>query len=616
MFNKKALLKTGLFVSFLVYFWISFTSAATFKLSLSSTGMLNSSNLSPVHFGDNGNNFGWFFYFSNGEDYSSGNVGTEIKWRNSEENQEVTYTCNQTMKWFYYNSERWERLWPLDEDTSESWGMTGSSVPVGDRVKIEWWLYTRCVKAWYQDMLDACEAESKAEWVENPEDALRDCIERNQWDYLDDNSYYWSIEHTYKGYRYWLIAWVKYDTVDRWLSVKEKSNKAILSPTFQRVENRYPVWLIYDYNWWVGLVWCELTDIVVGTGSESLKNFVNMLSGGAWAAEFFTYTGEDERYVEVNNGLNFNCRNIWSAWNSLIWMIVDGIVGMSSESEAGIIWNQENSKMQYFSSSNINNATLINYVKQRAGVLCRWKWNKSKSTDRVICKSGEDVPDASIYAWKTLVVKNGSVTVKPNDNNEYIYDIFVDEGWQLIIDDTDDELFVFKRDWFKSNSSIEDFTNEVTNALFNGGTWYCEYIDGGVSKPVQGRDSCSCICERNDGEVIACNYGNFDSATMELLACNRAYNWEDVAVWKLLQWNFIVNWNVTAAWTDPTISNKYFIHWKFTTKTSADDLMDVFVRECENGVDSTADHYYCPASSYQYASLVVIDQNYDSPLFW
>lgn len=675
MFNKKSLLKIWLFVSFLAWFGISFTSAATFRLSLDTEGMLYSSRLSYIHFGDYGNDFGWFFYFSNSDNYSPDNAGTKIMGWSDEDGDNIAFNCDKAMKWFYYNSERWERLWPLDIDTFENWGMGG------DGLTFTWWLYTLCVKDWYDDFLTGCRSASESLPPEEAEEYYNNCINEWMWAYLYNNSFYWSIKHTYQGHTYWLVAWVKYSTGDRWISIKERNLKAVLAPTFQRLEGgdngEYAVWLIYDYNWWVGLVWCELTDIDSKTndGSSALKIFVNELSSGRWAADFFVYTGGSDGYLEVVDlSLSgyLNCRNVWSVWNSLIWMIVDGIVGMSNESKAGIIWNQTNSKMQYFSSSNINNATLINYVKERAGVLCRWKWNDTNRNDRVVCVENANVDAyASNLLWKTLIVRNGNVTVKPdNSSEENIYDIFID-NWKLLVKDSSDdsELFVFQRNWFTSTMNRESFKTEVNTALFEWGEEACLLW----GKPI-GNPSCNCFCNKNAGwkkvwdcndvknwacmvtgdswsilecdkvvgtgcmdmivEVVSCNIAddvtaesglvwldngkkNFaEVGKVEFGACNRIYSWNEVAVWKLLKWNFIVNWSVewTGGSNTSSIYNKYFIHGKFTTKVSADDLMDVFEWQCINGVDDFDD--YCPDSPYQYASLVVIDQNYDSPLFW
>jgi hypothetical protein len=75
-----------------------------------------------------------------------------------------------------------------------------------------------------------------------------------------------------------------------------------------------------------------------------------------------------------------------------------------------------------------------------------------------------------------------------------------------------------------------------------------------------------------------------------------------------------------------TLKNKYFIYWKLTSKDNFNSLSDTFQWRCNNWI--ATDWTYCPRSykvnwsyedwrlnPYEAAFLVVIDQNYDSPLY-
>jgi hypothetical protein len=71
MKTKKMLFKLGLFAMVVWCFCMSSTLAMTsFKLNIEKINALNkeyiSNNIIPIHFADNWNDFGWFFYFSNG----------------------------------------------------------------------------------------------------------------------------------------------------------------------------------------------------------------------------------------------------------------------------------------------------------------------------------------------------------------------------------------------------------------------------------------------------------------------------------------------------------------------------------------------------------------------
>ncbi|MDR0650951.1 MAG: hypothetical protein LBG59_06220 [Candidatus Peribacteria bacterium] len=60
----------------------------------------------------------------------------------------------------------------------------------------------------------------------------------------------------------------------------------------------------------------------------------------------------------------------------------------ASKDLASLAGEQVNdSKTQYFSTVNVNNATLVNVAKRRAEELCRGKWGTE--SQGVICKQGQ-----------------------------------------------------------------------------------------------------------------------------------------------------------------------------------------------------------------------------------
>jgi hypothetical protein len=141
---------------------------------------------------------------------------------------------------------------------------------------------------------------------------------------------------------------------------------------------------------------------------------------------------------------------------------------------------------------------------------------------------------------------------------------------------------VFTKEWFLSNSGVSEFASAVTNAISTSGN----------------------------------------------------YMWNDAAVWVYIRGNLIVDGKVKRWewWQDSRFRDKYFIYWKFTTKNSFTEYENLFAWRCSNGFVSGHEgdasvRWYCPPSimswgkylwhnPYESASLVVIDQNYDSPLLW
>lgn len=555
MKKMRLFIKSGLAVLLLLCWSISLASAASFKMDFPNISQMNFQKIHPIHFKDNGNDFWWFIYFSNwsGEDadLASGYI-YEVEWDG------VTYNCKKKLEWFYYDSERWERLWPLDNESR--WKINQG----GEILNMTWWLFTLCIKNIedYEYRKDMCTEEAN---VEDEGDAT-DCIEEVEAEFALNNWIYWAIVHEYNEQNFVLVAWVNYSAGTSWIEMTHE-----LSPTFKMFDDKFPVWFIYDANWWIGFVWCELSD------SETPQNVLNEIKI-QWIENLFEYTTA-KTGIKVNTGvtnLSLNCDNIWSAWNSLIPLIIQWLIGMGKDTDTGILWNATDPKMQYFSSANINNATLMNYSRQRAENLCRWKWksNPDKS-ESVICVENPEgwVYDAtdSNLKWRTIIVKNWDVKVSPAQSaDEQYYDIFVGSG-DLIIIESDAKLFVFKKDWFVSSTTPDGFNTQINNE----------------------------IDEANNAQV------NFE------------HTWDDVAVAALLKWNFIVNWWVKGEWDK--LKHKYFIHGKFTTRDTFEKLGKIFKWRCIDWESNESPiKYYCPYSkehSYTDASLVVIDQNYSSPLF-
>ena len=264
-----------------------------------------------------------------------------------------------------------------------------------------------------------------------------------------------------------------------------------------------------------------------------------------------------------------NCGG-FSAENDLVKIIIEWIVWVDENWNLfGWQGNSTDTKMQYFGTKSVTNATLMNYAVKKAESLCRWKWGNNNGSDIIICseKWFPDPVSLDQIARKTLIVKNWNVTVKPftGRNETRNYDIYLLSG-NLIIDESrlenDDGKFVFNTGWFVSSTSVSDFSGNVSRDPDN-------YISG------------------------------------------------DVAVWSFIRWNFIVNGNVTGTGggTNGKLNNKYFIYGKFTTKDTINRLENVFSWSCDNGYGS--DGNFCPDSKwnpYKNASLIVIDQNYKSPV--
>ena len=124
------------------------------------------------------------------------------------------------------------------------------------------------------------------------------------------------------------------------------------------------------------------------------------------------------------------------------------------------------------------------------------------------------------------------------------------------------------------------------------------------------------IDERSTNDKFKFNTGGFVWSKV-----SSSYVWEEPAIASLIKWNFIVNWNIRWTWTWGKLYDKYFIYWKVTTRDSFTTLLDTFQWRCNNWISTKESNGVirpCPTkigsweNVYAWASLVVIDQNYDS----
>jgi hypothetical protein len=634
MKNKKLLFSLGALAFAIGSFWSSFTSATSFQLKIERLNAYWKSvanSIIPIHFADNWNDFWGFLYFSNWYlnlekdncpegDHSWDAYDDEcdgdspvieddegLSWETyyiKNMNGDNIYECKTRVKWFYYNAERGERLRPLD---TETWAT----------IEGKYWLtteggfYTQCRKAWYEQAYQACE-NLKTECPEGDTECevsnidAETCTKQVDLDYPSNDWYFWQLKHTYSEQDFGLVIWARYKDDGVWYNINKEANDVDidLGTTFIRFNKQFPLWFVYDYNGWLWFAWCEIK----AQNKEPVLEKLYYKQDDIWSL-FVPNQNGGIKYNGVPSS-EIDCENIWTAADSLIKLVIEWLIGMNRESDLWVIWNQTDVKMQYFSSSDINNATLLNYVKERSEILCRWKWKKDLNSannnaiknsfwsSNVVCLEftskwsvDTEISSWTKENWKTLIVKNADVIVDPSNSktDSKNYDIFIN-GWNLIINEAGDPKFVFTTQWFiAQDKEISDFKDD----------WRPIYASDGTLN----------------------------------------YEWNLSGVWSYIRWNFIVDWNVMGPDSNNgKLNNKYFIYWKFTTIDSFADLEETFAWRCSNGYvinkkwkPQDNQWLYCPPSTYktvneqkiydwynpyEWAALVVIDQNYNSPLYW
>jgi len=482
----------------------------------------------------------------------------------------MKYKCARQVKWFYYNAERAERLWPIDKET---W----SGVDTIKTLDTKWGLFTRCESEWFLKALEDCEnlAQAGKQDYSKCESGAR---AGHEW---DSYWYYWMVEQTYpkdSDQNFSLIAWVNYDTNTNFVTI---TNNTELVPTFIRFGNKYPAGFVYDPNWWVGFVWCK-----VRSGSladDSIKKILSRVTAPGYLDNIFEFDENEIVYKSdpSNPEVKVDCSD--TVWDPLLWIVIEWIVWLwerGGASNLNVVWNEMDKKMRYITTANINESSLINYAKKKAEVLCRWKWDNYSSNDTVVCKN---TPSGWVSAdWKTYIIRQWNVSISPTSNassNDY-YDVFLMDGNLIIGETSTTPKFVFTTQGFVDK--------DTTPAAFSGA----------------------------------------------VKAAGSSYHWNDAAVGPLIKWNFVVNWKIKGdssvdrdkGWDGDKLQYKYFMYWKVTTQDDFGTLLDTFQWRCNNWI--ATDWTYCPRSfkvnwsyenwwlnPYEVASLVIIDQNYPSKIF-
>jgi len=578
MKNKSFLLKLWIIAMAVGGFGLSFTSAVTLKLSgLTGLEAVNQKAIEDkiiqIHFADNWNNFGWFIYYDNIDETEETN-STEGSYHFEVGVAWDRFICKLQLKWFYYNAERWERLWPLDEKTEKNRNINS---------QITWWIYTACAVSWYNEALEQCSQKDG--------DAAK-CQADVKIEYqADNNGYYGSVGHNYSGKNMNLIIWVRYQTGTNGEFIKINKDTKLFA-SFIRLGNKYPVGFVYDYNGWVGLAWCHIKNEELS--DDTMSKLIGELNKEWEIGNMFKKSENSDKKVEYiwKAVTGIDCSSI-STEDTMSKVVIEWIVWASDKwSDYGTIFtqmgNQSDQKMQYFTTANVDNDTLMNYARKKAEILCRWKWqnkfeNINKWKGKVICINEGDISaneaEQIKKAEKTLIIKKWNVTIKPmtwaDRNTKEYYDIFIDggnlkiqENNQNIASGTNEELFIFTKEWFISG---ENYSYSGFNETLSGAGIY-------------------------DGN----------------------YSWNDIAVWAYIRWNFIVNGNVEGEGEGGKLKHKYFIYWKFSTLDWFKDLEKTFSWRCHNQISNEEYKFFCPKidwNPYVNAALVIIDQNYPSTFF-
>lgn len=347
---------------------------------------------SQIHFTSSGNDFGGGVFWLGSQTY---NTPISINfWSESKK-------CTKKLRGIYYNDARWARLWPLDQETLSLLTTSDASYAW---LTVTGGLYTAC-----------------------------------QW---NDSKYgifgyiKYELAGTPKTTSY-IIAWAGLNFgTNGYLATGAKNN-------FQYFNNETPIGFIRDSVGWIWFVGGAVT------GTQDLLNYLN---GTGTINNAFTLGSGVTSITSswwLSSGTTGNAED--TMWNLLIQGNAILSKAVSIYEKKALLGNLEK-RTVLLSSSDINSSTVINTAKKNAEALCRGNAYKVEYSNKQILNSSvpgsilcyKDSSDlfiqlngnSSYYAGKTIVLKNGNLTLKGSMDTDYPpLDIFIDWG-NLYIENT------------------------------------------------------------------------------------------------------------------------------------------------------------------------------------
>lgn len=339
---------------------------------------------STVHFNVWGNDFGGGFFWTEAKALATP--------------QEVTANderllCSAQIRGFYYNSQRGERLWPLDTDSQRDLAEIQSSY-WDTQLTINWGFYTNCQK------------KQAGKLVPENEDGRTNSL----------YGIYGRITHTYKGREYSIYAGLLNNLQQNELPTAE------LRCNFQRIDNQYPFGYIYDKAGGIALVGAYVKSENLAQVNAFHESFTEKLSKTKCVNDFYSLREDpnnpgktipktdDPILWPKDNTLIFGNGN---ALETMMNLGIRGIVGLSSQvqtsDQKGIENNTQKTSLLVSTTENISN--IINIANKRAESLCRNRWGNLTPNGDIICaKNGGEI-DPRSYAGKTIVIKEGNLTI-------------------------------------------------------------------------------------------------------------------------------------------------------------------------------------------------------------
>lgn len=313
-----------------------------------------------------------------------------------------TIVCREQIRGLYHNSQRWQRLWPLDGDTLAALQVSDASY---NNLTVQWWWYTNCT-----------------------------------WSNIDVYSIFGQIGYISYDISSYLLAGVHMP----WLAALDTNGYALgLRNSLQYLNNELPLWYLYDTVGGIAFVGGQLTN-----HASTLIS----LSAGSSIRDIFFY---EDWTITLGSGWDVVAT---TSGHTIVRQDI-GIVGLLWLGSDTLDTNRQHlvgSQQDYttvFVTNLLGLSDVINDVRARSLSICRW----SSLLYTSFCYIFDtylyapiivDVGDP-FYQNKPIIVRNrdlvlqGSQTIGDNplqvfvDNGNVYIDVhtgdlqFVDGSWNL-----------------------------------------------------------------------------------------------------------------------------------------------------------------------------------------
>lgn len=331
-------------------------------------------------------------------------------------------TCTKQIKGIYFNSQRGNRIWPLDEETLttlQSYNTTYNTLHITG-----WW-YTNCDSG------------------------------SNYGIFGDITFHRWN--HTSH-----LVAGTK-------LRYTGNTLQAAMANNFQYFDNKTPLGYLYDSEWGIGFVGGKGTTDCYSRLIQQTNN--NTSINDNFMYSWWTIVPRDPTCILQVGAAN-------AAMESMRNMIIQWSVGLSNSvpnSERNVVLGNTNTKTVIYNSNDIQSTTIINRAQKRAQQLCQGKIKNpdlATTNDSILCYENTnltiDITQSWTYQNKTIIIKNGNVFLSGGmTKNDPPLNVFIDK-WLLYLP-TEPWIYQnFDDQWFPATSGKYAWMYLKGNFIING----------------------------------------------------------------------------------------------------------------------------------------------------